>query len=366
MMDALASDEPALLTRSLDIPTGQTIDEYTPQDGDHLCSLWTNPQHDRRTAKEFLRSSSDRAALWIRDPSRGLAIGRSPGAEGVTETDAEATGRVCSTRDVYLPDGTFNPERLYRFWKERIEEMSGQGRRRVRIVAEMEWMLEDRAGTESAAGYESGLNRVLAASPAAVICQYGSTRFRLSTVLAMLLSHPRVVIGRRVFANPFCVADEAFPALLERLSADPIASLIPMWRHYLQRLPDASEVGAFLVNSLAAFIAADTVTVQITGQPHGWHLETDGEVLREIEPDGSGSRAASHLFAFWPSGGSGLGGSVHAGTHDGVSWVEASFDEHPHCLLLSRRQRFERGELMAFTTLVSWISSALPRASRFA
>ncbi len=52
-------------------------------------------------------------------------------------------------------------------------------------------------------------------------------------------------------------------------------------------------------------------------------------------------------------------------THDGLSWVEASFDGHPRCVLLSRRRRFERSELVVFTTLASGISSALLEASRF-
>lgn len=366
-MDALSFGEPVRLPPSRQISSGYPIDEYTPQDGDHLCSLWTDPQHDRGAAVEFLRGSPADASLWIQDPSRGAAMHDALSAGNIADAGHEPAGaRVYSTRDVYVPDGMFIPGRLYRFWTERIGEMGGQGQRRLRIVAEMGWILDGRPGTESAAAYEAGLQRVLHAAPVAVICQYGSTRFHPATVLAMLLSHPQVIIGRRVFTNPFHVTEERFPAALERASADPIAALIPMWRHFLHRLPGPSEVGAFLANSLASFIPADSVTLQIAGQPQAWSLDTDGDVLREIVPDGSGSKAASHLFAFWPGRGNGLGGSVQAGTHDGLSWVEASFDGHPRCVLLLRRRRFERSELMAFTTLASGISSALLNASHFA
>ena len=366
-MDALTSTEPALGFSSRHTSAGHTIDEYTPQDGDHLCSLWTDPQHDRAAAVDFLRGSPAEAALWIQDPARGSARGDASGVEALTDAAPETlAARVHSARAVYVPDGIFDPDRLYRFWAGHIGALAGQGQRRLRIVAEMGWILDGRPGTESAAAYESGLNRVLHASPVAVICQYGSTRFQPRTVLAMLLSHPRVIIGRRVLTNPFHVTEERFPAELERLSADPIASLIPMWRHFLHRLPEPSEVGMFLANSLASFIPADSVTLQIAGQPRGWSLDTNAEVLHEIEPDGGGTRAASHLFAFWPSGGNGLGGSVHAGTHDGLSWVEASFDGHPRSVVLVRRRRFERSELMVFSSLASGISSALRAASRFA
>jgi len=366
-MDIPAPDEPTLLSRPVRTPTGQTIDTYTPQDGDHLCSLWTDPERDRDAAREFFRGSPDGAALWIQDLSRGGSPSP-PARAGLLSGhgDEAAEFPAYSTRDVYLTDGTFNPQRLYQFWGDRIGEMAGRGARRLRIVAEMGWTLEGRPGTEHAATYESGLNRVLSESPVSVICQYGSTRFRPQAVLAMLLSHPRVIIGRRVFTNPFHVADDGFPAVMEQLSADPVGSLMPMWRYYLHRLPSLSEMGAFLCNSIPSFIAAESITVQIAGQPHGWHLDTDGDVLREIEPDGTGSRATGHLFAFWPSGTEGMGGSVHAGAHGGMSWVEVSFGGHARCVLLSRPRRFERSELMVFTTLASGIASTLPGASRFA
>jgi len=248
---------------------------------------------------------------------------------------------------------------MYRFWRTRAGEASARGVRHLRAVAEMAWALEERPGTEHAGTFESGLTAVLAPLPVSVICQYGSTRFRPDTVLTMLLSHPLVVIGERVFSNPFVVPDDAFPAELARLVADPPGALIPMWRHFLRRLPTLPEVGAFLCNSLPSFIPTASVTVQVDGESRGWHLDADRDALDAVELPAVAGPAMNRLFAVWPTGTGALGGAVHTGSHGPLVWIEAAFDGHPNCIVLSRRGRIERSELVLFTTLASTVSSVL-------
>lgn len=330
--------------------TGQPLSEYRPRDGDHLCSIWTEAERDRRAARAFFHRGEDEEAVWVQDPSR--------------EHLSDATGDpedvpVYSTLDVHLAGGTFDPDRIYEFWQARAREAKGRGARHVRAVAEMAWALQEHPGTDRAGACESALTRVIGSLPLSVICQYGSTRFPARTVLEMLLSHPLVVVGEQVFRNPFFIRAHEFADTAVHLGADPAAALLPMWRYYLHALPGSGEMGAFLCNSLPSFVPAASITVRLGGRARGWFLDPDRDLLQELSLAAVGSKAISRLFAVWPRGAESYGGSVQTGRHGRVSWVEAAFDAHPQCVMLSRRDEFTRHELMLFTTLASAVASAL-------
>jgi hypothetical protein len=343
-------DDRAGSSRPARAHAGLPLGEYHPQDGDHLCSVWTEPARDRRAARAFFRRAEDEEAVWVQDPSREHL------PYDADEIDEVAT---YSTNHVHLAGGTFDPDRMYAFWRTRADEARARGARHVRGVAEMAWTLQQRPGTERAGAFESALTRVLGPLPISVICQYGSTRFAPGTLLEMLLSHPLVVVGERVFRNPFQVSEGEFAGTLTRLAADPAAALMPMWRYYLRALPGVAEVAAFLCNSMPSFIPAASITVRLGGQAHGWHLDAGRDLLQAVALAAVGSTAISRLFAVWPRGAESSGGSVQTGQQGAVSWVEASFDGHPQCLTLSRRDAFTRFELMRFTTLASAVATAL-------
>jgi hypothetical protein len=311
--------------------------------------VWTDPRREREVAGEFFRSAPDARALWVRDPAR---------IDLRNEDEVPAHVVTRSPQDVYLGGGGFDPARPQRFWQEHADSR-GPGGPHPRVVAEMGWVLQGRPGTEAVATYESSLNAFLASLPVAVICQYGSTRFSPDLLLAMLLSHSLVVIGERVFHNPFYAAGEEFTPQLTRLGTDPIAALIPMWRHFLQRQPGVSEIGALLCASIPSFIPAAAITVHLPGTSHGWRLDTAADALEAIEPPTAAATSGRRLFAVWPSGAGTVSGSVHIASHGGWSWMWGAFDGHPDGIALSRPGQFTGEEVMVFTTLAAAIAAVL-------
>lgn len=331
---------------------GILIGAYHPESGDHLCSVWTDPVRDRRAAARFLQGAGEgEAAVWVQDPSREHLPAH-------LEGDARAL-RAFSTRDVHLAEGHFDPERMFRFWRDRAGESQARSVRHTRAIAEMAWALEERPGTEQAAAFEAALNTVLAPLPVSVICQYGSIRFRPQLILAMLLSHPRIVIGERVFSNPFFVPGEEFASRLALLSGDPVGALVPIWRHFLHRLPTAGEAAAFLCNSLLMFIPVEAVTVQLQGQPGPSVLDALSERLEEGVPLGPPGAAWSRLFAVWPSSTGIVGGSLYTAARGDYMTAEATFESDRGSIVLAARGAFTPTVLMLFTALASDVGTAL-------
>lgn len=332
---------------------GTPIGDYRPAAGAHLCSVWTDPARDRRAAARFLhKAGQGEGACWVQHPSRGHLPDR---VDGVPVAGL----RVFSTDDVHLAGGTFDPQRMFLFWRERARESQAAGERHVRAVAEMVWALEERPGTEHASHFEADLNDVLGPLPLSVICQYGSLRFRPDLILAMLLSHPILVIGERVFSNPFFVPGDTFPSRLAVLGADPAGSLIPMWRHFLHRMPTVGEVAALLCCSLPMFIACESIIVHLRGQSRPYVIDISSQRLDERAPVASAGSGWNRLFAVWPSSTRIAGGTVYTATRGDCTTAEVTFEGGRGTIVLSGRDAFTPGMLMLFTTLVSDVGAAL-------
>jgi len=304
----------------------------------------------------FLRSiGPDENALCVLDPSRD-SLHESP------EAFPDFAPATYSTSNVHLDGGYFDPARMRGFWRTRSLEAASRGVRHLRAVAEMAWALRGLPGTEHAEVFESSLNPALAGLPISVICQYGSTRFPPRILLAMLLNHPKVVIGERVFSNPFYVDHDEFPARLERLGTDPIDALIPIWRHFLHRLPSSRELATFLCNSLPSLIPSTSVFVRTDGVE--CHFDTTLEALNDNGHVASPPGVFSRLFALWASSHEMLGGAVHVGTEGAQTVLDATYEGLSTRVTLVRTGSFSSGELIRFTGLASAVGTALAALPR--
>ncbi|MGH2437642.1 MAG: MEDS domain-containing protein, partial [bacterium] len=287
---------------------------------------------------------ADESALQILDPSR-------------SSLDADSSPATYSTAHVHVDGGFFDPARMRGFWRTRSQEATGRGFRHLRAVAEMAWALQGLPGTEQAEVFESSLNPALSGLPISVICQYGSVRFPPNVLLAMLLNHPMVVIGERVFSNPFYVEHDKFPARLEEVGTDPIGALVPIWRHFLHRLPTTRELASFLCNSLPTLMPSTSVFIRIDGLE--CHFDTARETLTEngdaVAPPGVFSR----LYALWAGSHELLGGAVHVGIEGPQTVLDATYEGRETRLTLVRTGSFSPAELLRFTGIASAIGGAL-------
>ena len=89
--------------------------------------------------------------------------------------------------------------------KEALDPAKKQPGRLTRLVANMEWALEDLPGVHDIVEYETRLNHVLPEYHDPVICTYDLSRFDASVVIDIMRTHPMVIIGGILQENPFYV-----------------------------------------------------------------------------------------------------------------------------------------------------------------
>jgi hypothetical protein len=83
--------------------------------------------------------------------------------EGIDVAAAEAKGQLEVRRweDAYLREGRFDQNRMLALIEEVLQGGKVQGYPLTRLLANMEWALEDRPGVEDIVEYETRLNYIL-------------------------------------------------------------------------------------------------------------------------------------------------------------------------------------------------------------
>jgi hypothetical protein len=97
-----------------------------------------------------------------------------------------------------------------------LKEGRAKGYPLTRLVANMEWALEEKAGVEDIVEYESRLNYFLPHYPDPVICTYDLSRFSAAVVIDILRTHPLVIVGGLLQENPLYVPPDQFLKDLDR------------------------------------------------------------------------------------------------------------------------------------------------------
>jgi MEDS: MEthanogen/methylotroph, DcmR Sensory domain len=75
----------------------------------------------------------------------------------------------------------------------------------TRILANMEWALEEMPGVEDLLEYETRLNHILPQQDAVAVCTYDLSKFSASVLVDILRTHPWAVVGKTLQQNPFYI-----------------------------------------------------------------------------------------------------------------------------------------------------------------
>ncbi|AKJ27149.1 sensory transduction histidine kinase [Caldimonas brevitalea] len=141
--------------------------------------------------------------------------------EGIDVVDAESRGQLEVRRwdEAYIKDDHFDQYRMIQTIKDALDPDKKPPGKLTRLVANMEWALEDLPGVHDIVEYETRLNQVLPEYHDPVVCTYDLSRFDASVVMDIMRTHPMVIIGGILQENPFYVPpDEMLKELAERAS----------------------------------------------------------------------------------------------------------------------------------------------------
>jgi hypothetical protein len=131
----------------------------------HVCAFFHSPDEEYRVLLPFVKEGFERGekAFHIVNPKLRedhLKRLKSAGIDAVAE---EQSGRfeLRNWADAYLRDGHFDQDRMLALIKEVLEGGTEQGFALTRLVAHMEWALEDFPGVDDLVEYETRLNYIL-------------------------------------------------------------------------------------------------------------------------------------------------------------------------------------------------------------
>lgn len=131
----------------------------------HVCAFFHSKEEEYRVLLPFIKEGFEqghKAFHIIKDDHRPEHRRRLKQA-GVAVEEAESDGQLEVRRweDAYLQDGHFDQNRMLTLIEEVLQNGSAQGWPLTRLVANMEWALEDRPGVKDIVEYETRLNFVL-------------------------------------------------------------------------------------------------------------------------------------------------------------------------------------------------------------
>jgi hypothetical protein len=131
----------------------------------HVCAFFHSPDEEYRTLLPFIQEGFTRGerAFHIVDPALRQDHVRRLQAGGIDVLAAMDTGQLelRNWADAYLRDGHFDQDRMLALIQEVLEGGAQQGYALTRLLAHMEWALEDRPGVDDLVEYETRLNYVL-------------------------------------------------------------------------------------------------------------------------------------------------------------------------------------------------------------
>lgn len=131
----------------------------------HVCAFFHSRDEEHQVLMPYIQEGfrhGDRA-FHIVDPNHVESHFDVLGKAGIDVKTAKASGQLDVRRwqDAYLRDGHFDQDRMLALIEEVLQDGKARGFPLTRLMANMEWALEDRPGVTDIVEYETRLNYVL-------------------------------------------------------------------------------------------------------------------------------------------------------------------------------------------------------------
>ena len=131
----------------------------------HICAFFNSPDEEYRVLLPFIKDGFQRGekAFHIVDPQLRHEHVERLRSVGIDVDAAEKSGQfeLCNWEDAYLREGHFDQNKMLALIEEVLDGGKQQGFPLTRLVAHMEWALEDRPGVDDLVEYETRLNYIL-------------------------------------------------------------------------------------------------------------------------------------------------------------------------------------------------------------
>jgi len=207
---------------------------------EHLCQIYATPEEWSAAVSTFLITGlrQGEKCLYVVDTNTADQVRALLHGQGVDVTAAEASGQLAifNETEVYTRGGFFDPDQLISSGITSIETAIAEGYHALRGAAEMSWVLRGYPGSNRFIEYEAKVNRDLYPNyPVTGLCQYEWQRFGLPLLLDVICTHPTIMVGTKVYDNPYYIPAAEFLTHKHSL-AD-----LQHWMEALGKLKEAKE-----------------------------------------------------------------------------------------------------------------------------
>lgn len=180
----------------------------------HVCAFFHSKYEEYPVLLPFIKDGLQRGekAFHVVDPKlrdEHLTYLASAGIE-VDRFEQNGQLELRSWEEAYLHNGHFDQNRMLALLQSVLDDARNQGYPSTRLVAHMEWALEDRPGVNDIVEYETRLNYFLNRYSDPVICVYDLAQFGAAAVIDIMRTHPMIIIGGVLQENPFFVPPDDF------------------------------------------------------------------------------------------------------------------------------------------------------------
>ena len=180
------------------------VDQIPP--GTHLCALYSGSAERDDLLFPFLREGlrhGDTCLCYIDGLEPGAVRAQAVGEAGVADPPTDRFD-VRPAAEVYLQSGKFSVEHMTSVLSDTLDDVAAEGSGLLRATGEMPWpgVLLQPHGADDFFVYEAALNDIVDRKPAVFMCMYDLQRFGLDHLVAVLKTHPVVLLDQTVLDNP--------------------------------------------------------------------------------------------------------------------------------------------------------------------
>ena len=185
--------------------------------GTHLCALYSGSVERDDLLFPFLHEGiqrGDTCLCYVNEAESAAVRARAVGASAADPSAERFDVRPAS--EVYLQSGRFSVEHMVSVLSDSLAEMVARGSGLLRVTGEMPWpgVLAQPHGADDFFVYEAALTEVVDQKPAIFMCMYDLQRFGLEMLVAVLKTHPIVLLDRTVLDNPHYLSRAEYHAEL--------------------------------------------------------------------------------------------------------------------------------------------------------
>lgn len=190
--------------------------------GTHLCALYSGPVERDDLLVPFVQAGLREGGKCLclidqvepQEVRQRLADDNDQGHEmRAGQLDVDRASRV------YLESGRFSAENMATFLEDTANAAAENKFPHMRVAGEMSWVLPGPLGADEFFAYESALNEMDTQIPSALMCMYDLELFGTTTLVDVLKTHPKVLVGSTVLSNPEYLTPDQYLATRRRAIA---------------------------------------------------------------------------------------------------------------------------------------------------